>query len=195
LFVKRLATLTTKEVVMGPTETIRALAEPLLTAAGLELWDVEVSRDRVRILVERPDGVDLEALTTASNALSPLFDEHDDLAPAGAYELEVSSPGVERGLRTPAQYSRYVGSRVSVKTLRAVDGSRRFQGLLGTAGDDSFELVADDGATMTIGYDAVERARTVLEWGPQPKPGGKAAPKAKKPAGAASAHETKDNAS
>src|ERR1700677_5071538 len=119
---------------MASSEQIRHVAAPLLAAAGLELWDVEVSRDVLRVLVDRPGGVDLEALTAASHALSPLFDSRDDLVPPGHYQLEVSSPGVERTLRTAEQYRRYLGSAISVKTSVAIDGARRFSGVL-TAAD------------------------------------------------------------
>ncbi len=96
---------------MASTESIRELAEPILASAGLELWDVEIIGDVVRIMVERPGGVDLDALSAASAVLSPLLDAHPEATPDSRYQLEVSSPGVERTLRTPEQYRRYVGLR------------------------------------------------------------------------------------
>ena len=115
---------------MGPAEAIRDLAESPLAAAGLELWDVELAAGVVRILVDRPGGVDLDALSAASATLSPLLDERPDLVPVDAYELEVSSPGIERTLRTPSHYRRYIGQAVSVKTTEPVAGSRRLRGTL-----------------------------------------------------------------
>ncbi len=149
---------------MASTEQLRDAAAPLLSTSGLELWDVEVTRDVVRFLVDRPGGVDLDALSEASAVLSPLLDTRQELAPTGRYQLEVSSPGVERTLRTPDQYRRFVGSPVSVKTLTALDGSRRFRGTLADAGEEAFSLVAD-GAIRTFRYDQVDRTRTVLVWG------------------------------
>jgi ribosome maturation factor RimP len=158
---------------MAPTDVLRALAEPLLAAAGLELWDIEVSHDVVRVLVDRDGGIDLEALSDASRALSTLLDDHDDVVPAGRYQLEISSPGLERTLRTPEQYRRYLGTTVSVKTRSAVGGARRHRGILTGAGDDTCEVRPDAAPTapLTLPYDQIERTRTVFEWGPAPKPG------------------------
>ena len=155
---------------MGTTESIRELAEPSLASVGLEIWDVEMSRDVVRILVDRQGGIDLDALTAASGVISPLLDEHPDLTPGGRYQLEVSSPGVERTLRTADQFRRYVGQEISVKTGHPIDGSRRHQGVLVRADDDGIEVAQDGRAPFRLSYDQIERARSVLVWGPQPKP-------------------------
>ena len=105
------------------------------------------ARDVVRIMVERPaewsprtrtlppdddrrPAVDLEALTAASGALSPVLDEHPEVVPEGRYQLEVSSPGIERTLRTPEQYRRYLDSEITVKTSAPVAGARRHRGRL-----------------------------------------------------------------
>ena len=151
---------------MGTTERIRELAAPVLVAAGLELWDVECSRDVVRILVDRPGGgVDLDALSTASRAVSPLFDDHPGLAPAAPYQLEVSSPGVERTLRTPDHFRRYLGSPITVKTAVPVAGARRHHGTLRAVGPDGVTLADGDGGTaVEISFDQIDRARTVMEW-------------------------------
>jgi ribosome maturation factor RimP len=161
---------------MASTESIRELADPVLASAGLELWDVEVARDVVRIMVDRTGGVDLDALSRASAVLSPLLDEHPEVVPEGHYQLEVSSPGVERTLRTPAQYRRYVGSELQVKTRVAVEGGRRHHGRLLSAGDDAIELELRDtaGRRLALRYDEIERARTVLVWGPAAHPSPKA---------------------
>ncbi len=162
---------------VGSPDAIRALVEPPLISSGLELWDVEVSRDTVRLLVDRPGGVDLDALATlAGKVLSPLLDEHPEVAPAGRYSLEVSSPGVERTLRHLEHYARYVGSEVSVKTSVAVEGARRHQGILVSADEDGIVVQPHDGPvghTVAIRHEDIERARTVLVWGPAEKPGAK----------------------
>lgn len=158
---------------MGPTENIRALAEPLVAAVGLELWDVEVGGGIVRILVDRPDGIDIDVLADASHALSDALDERDDLVPAGRYTLEVSSPGIERTLRTPAQYRRFLGSDVAVKLRAPLAGSRRLRGTLVAASDSAIRLRVEDGADALpetdLTYDQIERTRTVLVWGPAPR--------------------------
>jgi ribosome maturation factor RimP len=154
---------------------IRELAEPALASVGLELWDVEALRDVLRILVDRPGGIDLDTLTLASGVLSPMLDEHPELAPEGRYQLEVSSPGVERTLRTPDQYRRYVGTEITVKTTAPIEGARRLHGRLVAADEQSIQLqprdAGPDTAAVEIDYDHIDKARTVLVWGPKPPPG------------------------
>jgi ribosome maturation factor RimP len=164
---------------MSSTQSIRDLAGPLLAGTGLELWDVEISRDVVRVLVDREGGIDLEALALASSALSTLLDDHPEAAPGTAYQLEVSSPGIERTLRTPEQYRRYVGTPVTIKTTEAVGGTRRWRGTLVAVDADGVELLPDEGpadrAPVPLRFDQIDRTRTVLVWGPAPKhPGGSA---------------------
>jgi ribosome maturation factor RimP len=158
-----------EEVVMATTAAaIRTLAEPVLAAAGLQLWDVEVARDVVRILVERDGGVDLEVLTAASQAVSELFDEHDDLVPEERYQLEISSPGLERTLRTPEQYRRYLHTTVTVKTVVAIAGARRHRGVLAAVLADRIELLteaAPKGPSLELAFDQIERTLTVVDWG------------------------------
>jgi ribosome maturation factor RimP len=153
---------------MASTESIRELAEPVLASAGLELWDVEITGDVVRIMVERPGGVDLDTLSAASSVLSPLLDSHPEATPDNRYELEVSSPGIERTLRTPEQYRRYLDAEIVVKTSVPVSGARRHRGRLTGVGPDGINLEPTEstGASIPIRYDQIQRARTVLVWGP-----------------------------
>jgi ribosome maturation factor RimP len=177
---------------VASTDRLQELARPLLAEVGLRLWDIETSGDVLRILVDREGGIDLDALTEASRAVSALLDVRDDLTPSGQYQLEVSSPGLERTLRTPEHYRSHLGTTVSVKTTVAVAGSRRHRGILTTAGEAVIELLPDTapgGPATTIAYADIERTRTVLDWGPAPKPGSrpKAASTRSTPAGSAAA--------
>jgi ribosome maturation factor RimP len=159
---------------MGPAERVRNLVEPLITAAGLELWDVDLGGGVLRILVDRPGGADLDSIGRLSERISTLLDE-TDAGPEGRYVLEVSSPGVERVLRTPDQYHRFVGQLVSVKTSAPVDGLRRFSGPLLGCDDTGIVVGAEAGAAGAVEhrfpYDQIQQTRTVLVWGPSPKPG------------------------
>ncbi len=152
----------------SPAHLIGELVGPLVVAAGLELWDVEVNPRAVRVLVDRPGGVDLESLTTLARAVSAALDGRDDLSPGNDYQLEVSSPGVERTLRTPSHYQRFVGTEVSVKTVAPVDGSRRLQGILQAADARGITIGVAEGA-RDLTYEQIQKAHTVLVWGPQPK--------------------------
>jgi ribosome maturation factor RimP len=162
---------------MIDVDTIVTTLAPAVSALGLEVYDVEMTgngRARIlRVMVDREGGVDLDAIADATQAVSPLLDAPplDDVI-AGPYALEVSSPGLERPLRTPAHFARAVGETISVKTRAADDhGARRTRGVLTTADDAGFELLLDDGQAEHVAYDDVTQARTVFEWGTeQPRP-------------------------
>ena len=160
---------------MADQNAVRAAAEPVLSSLGLELVDVEVvgsGRARtLRLTVDRPGGVDLDALAEANGPVSEALDAAD--ARTGPYTLELSSPGLERPLRRPAEFRRFVGTTISVKSHEAVAGARRHRGLLTEADDDGIALEVD-GEHRRFSYDAIASARTVFEWGPAPKPAGAA---------------------
>jgi ribosome maturation factor RimP len=194
-----------EEVTVGQAEDIRDLVAPAVADAGLELWDVEVARDVVRVLIDRPGGIDLESLAgVASQVVSPLLDEHPDLTPAGNFQLEVSSPGLERSLRTPDQYRRYIGTEITVKTVAPIAGARRHHGTLSSVQEHSIQLHptdAPEGPPVELRLDQIDRARTVLTWGSASAPAGargqakaSGAPRRAAAAKAASAPEEKDTA-
>jgi len=158
---------------MGAEQQIADALSPAVRAAGLEIWDVERSGASVRVLVERPGGVDLDSISQLSAALSAILDQHDDLVPAGRYMLEVSSPGLERRLRYPGHFARYVGEEVAVRTTEPFNGSRRLRGTLTGATDDAITIRADgsdDGTVdLAVPLTSIERAHAVFTWGQPPK--------------------------
>lgn len=160
---------------MADQNAVRAAAEQVLSSLGLELVDVELvgsGRARtLRLTVDREGGIDLDALAAANGPVSDALDAVDGLP--GPYNLELSSPGLERPLRRPAEFRRFVGTTISVKSHEAVAGARRHRGLLAEADDDGIALEVD-GAERRFPYDAIASARTVFEWGPAPKPTGPA---------------------
>jgi ribosome maturation factor RimP len=161
------------------TGRVQELVAPLLDAQGLELVDVEVKPGLLRIAIDQPGGVDLDAISQATRIISDALDREDPLP--GRYSLEVSSPGVERPLRTPAHFQHFVGTTVSVRTTAAgaPEGERRVQGHLDGADDEGITIEG-----RRIAYGEIDRAHTVFEWGPAPKPGhgGKKKPKPEKKA-------------
>jgi ribosome maturation factor RimP len=142
----------------------------LLAPLGLELVDLQVRSGLVRVTVDRPGGVDLDGLAEANRAVSRALDDLDPVP--GRYRLEVSSPGVERPLRSPAQFARAIGETVVVRLLPGAAEPRRLRGVLRAADEEGFTLEGADLAegTARLAYDAVERARTVFEWGASPAP-------------------------
>ena len=169
----------------GAVGAVALAVAPVLAEIGLELFDVELTgsgRARtLRVFVDRPDhsggegagsGVDLDAITAATEALSPVLDADTRVAGvlSGPYTLEVSSPGLERPLRTPAHFRGAAGSVVSIKH-RTADGSPARRRATLVSADDAGVTVDVDGATEHLAYDDILQARTVFEWGPAPKPG------------------------
>jgi ribosome maturation factor RimP len=156
---------------MGTSERIAQVVEPILEAHDHELYDVELTGAVVRVLVERPGGsVTLEALEKLSREISEALDDEDPLP--GGFELEVSSPGLERPLRRPGHFARAVGSLVKIKTRADADGDRRVDGTI-TAADADGVTVESSAGTRRLAYGDIERARTVFEWGSAAKPGKK----------------------
>jgi ribosome maturation factor RimP len=156
---------------MGINERLHAIVDPICEELSLELVDLEYAGGVVRVTVDRPGGIDMDALASATRAISRSLDEHDPIA--GRFHLEVSSPGLERPLRTPAHFQRAIGDTVRVKTRPGVEGDRRIDGQLVAADDDgcTIALAAPASGERRVRYDEIERARTVFEWGPAPKPG------------------------
>jgi len=145
-------------------DRVRALIEPTLATQGLEVVDVEQKSNILRVSIDRPDGVDLDAISTATRLVSAELDRHD-IVP-GRYVLEVSSPGIERTLRTPDHFRRFVGTTVAVRTVAGTEGDRRLEGTLTDADHDGI-VVAD----RRLSYAEIDRARTVFVWGAAPRPG------------------------
>jgi ribosome maturation factor RimP len=149
---------------MSTAERVQHLVAPLLDAAGLDLYDLELAGGVLRVLVDKEGGADIDAISGLARAISRTLDEHDPID--GRYTLEVSTPGLERPLRTPAHFRGAVGADVKVKTLPQVEGDRRVEGQVTEAGDDGVTITSADGGARTLRYDEIERARTVFVWGP-----------------------------
>ncbi len=152
---------------------------PPLEAIGIALYDVELTGNgratTLRVLVHRTGEqgrVDLETVTAATEVLGPVLDDDPVVASVlpGTYLLEVSSPGLERPLRTPAHFRGAVGAPVSLKATTADGPNRRDRVMLVAADDDAIE-VEIDGSRERVDYGDIVQARTVFEWGPAPKPG------------------------
>jgi ribosome maturation factor RimP len=151
----------------GRAARVAALAEPVLTGLGYRLVRVRISGAAgctVQIMAERPDGtMAIEDCEAASRALSPVLDVADPIE--GAYQLEISSPGIDRPLVRHSDFDRYAGHVAHVEMTVPVDGRRRFRGqLLGTEGDAARIRRSDatDGADDLLRIDDMMEAKLVL---------------------------------
>ena len=149
---------------MDRTREITELIEPTLNEMGFELVRVLVSggqRPTLQIMVERGDQtpMTLEHCAEVSRAVSALLDVADPIA--GAYRLEVTSPGIDRPLVRRADYQRFAGLEARLETELPIDGRRRFRGrLVGLAGDQ-VRLALPEGE-QSIPFDAIKKAKLVL---------------------------------
>ena len=156
-------------------DRIRELVVPIASDLDLDVYDIERRGATVRVTIDTPAGSDggitLDNLSLATRLISREID-HEDPIP-GRFTLEVSSPGLERHLRTPAHFQREVGKVASVRFRDPSEDPRRIEGQIVSADDSATTLLLDDGSERVVRLDAIDKARTVFVWGPKPKPGGK----------------------
>ena len=156
---------------MSTSTPLWEITENYLVAEHLELDDLEVlGRGRARTVkvVVDGDGLDLDRISEVSRGLSRLYDaEYDTEDP---YQLEVTSPGLERALKRPTHFRKSIGREVAVKARDSEGKVRTLKGILTAAGEDSFTVAVDD-VEHDYPYDTVISARTVFRWQSAPKPG------------------------
>jgi len=151
------------------TDTLTDALSPVLQARGLDLVDVEMQGAQLTVFVDREGGINLDELAEATRDVSAALDELDPFP--GRYTLSVSSPGLERRLRTPAHFARAVGETVTVRVDAGTADVRRVTGTLQRADESGITLAGPEvpEGELRVAYDQIERARTVFEWGPEPR--------------------------
>ncbi len=135
-------------VEQGVAARVAAIAEPVLSGIGYRLVRVRISGldgCTVQIMAERPDGtMTVDDCETVSRALSPVLDVADPID--RAYRLEVSSPGMDRPLVRRSDFERFAGHQLKVEMAVAIDGRRRFRGLLLGVAGEAARIRRDDAA-------------------------------------------------
>ncbi len=143
-------------------ERVRKIAEHVATDHGLELVHVEVLGTRrriVRIYIDKPGGVSHQDCSVVSEHVGTILDVEDFIP--SSYVLEVSSPGLERGLYKREDYRRFAGHRARVRTHEAIQGQRNFRGQL--LGFENDEVIMDDRTRGRVSIPFVSIARANLE--------------------------------
>jgi ribosome maturation factor RimP len=143
-------------------ERVRGIAAPLAAQEGMELVDVEIGgaggRQALRLFIDRPGGVSLDDCTAVSRAVSAALDVEDPIQ--GTYDLEVSSPGLDRPLRTPEHFQKFAGQKVRVRTygpLAECENRKTFVGIL--KGFEEGKVVIDvDGKVFHVPHAQVSKA-------------------------------------
>lgn len=146
------------------SDALERALETVVHGLGADLVDVEFRPGVVLVTVERREGLDLDDLAQLSRGVSDFLDAHDELTPRGRYQLEVSSPGLERRLRRAAHFVGARGERVAVRTIARAAGERRVEGALTGADDDGITVDSDDGSSRRLTYAEIDRAHVVFDW-------------------------------
>ena len=117
---------------MKITEIVASFAEPIVAQHGCSLWDVEYVREGsdyfLRLYIDKEGGVDITDCEAVSRAVDPILDERDPIPES--YHFEVCSAGLERALKRPGDFERFMGSPITVKLYRPHNGLKEFPGIL-----------------------------------------------------------------
>jgi ribosome maturation factor RimP len=148
-------------------ERVWRLAAPLAAQEGMEIVEIEFRREGgragrvLRLYLDKEGGPNLDEISRVSRALSDVLDSEDAIDTA--YTLEVSSPGINRPLRRPEHFARFIGKRVRVRTRDIVEGRRSFLGVLNNVNQDEITL-AQDGEEISIPFSMIDKSNYEHDW-------------------------------
>jgi len=143
------------------------LAAPVAETRGMEIIEIELRREGsrggrvLRLYLDKPGGPNMDELSRVSRELSELLDTHDVVE--GAYTLEVSSPGINRPLKRPEHFVRFIGKTVRVRSRELIQGRRSFLGRLLEVSNDKI-VVNQDGARCEIPFSLIEKSNYEHDW-------------------------------
>jgi ribosome maturation factor RimP len=148
-------------------ERLNELARRTCEREGLEVWEVEVlggGKNRiVRVFIDKPEGVTHADCELVSQQLGTVLDV-EDVVPGQSYHLEVSSPGVERKLRSVQDFDRFRGQKARIALLQPLDNQRRWEGTInGVEGEDILFETAS-GRSLRLRMGQIEKANLKFEW-------------------------------
>jgi len=142
------------------------MVSPKIEELGYSLWDVEYLREGadwfLRITIDSENGIDIDDCEKVHRAIEVIIDEADPIE--DAYYLEISSPGLERELRTDAHLEACLGMKVETRLYAPINGSKSFVGALVSYDDNGYTLSVDDKDTVTLARSAVSKIQTVYEF-------------------------------
>ena len=150
---------------MKVTEQVAAFAEPIVKERGCALWDVEYGREGseyfLRLYIDKDGGVDINDCEAISRAVDPILDEKDPIP--GSYHFEVCSAGLERVLKRPSDFQKYLGSPITVKLYRPRNGMKEIPCVL--RGYEDGRLTVEAGKeTVTFEKSEVALVRLRVEF-------------------------------
>ncbi|SDO40145.1 ribosome maturation factor RimP [Desulforhopalus singaporensis] len=145
-------------------EKITDYLNELLPSMGLELFDVQFRREGhgwvLRVFIDRDGGVTLDHCSDVSREVGQYLDVEDIID--HAYNLEISSPGLERPLRSVDDFARFKGDKAKVRLHEAIDGEKSFVGLIKTVENSTIVLELESGAPLEFTFEMINKARLVF---------------------------------
>ena len=150
---------------MKVTDLVTQLAQPVVESFGCELWDVEYVREGserfLRIYLDKDGGIDIEDCEKIHRAMDPILDEKDPIAES--YHFEVCSAGIERPLKRPSDFERFMGSPILVTLYRPRNGLKEIPGIL--RGYEDGKVIVEAGKeTITFEKSEVALVRLRVEF-------------------------------
>ncbi len=146
-------------------QKLNELLQPLVEDLGYEFVGLEYNSNpkhsMLRVYIDRDDGVGIEDCETVSREIAALLDVKDPIR--SQYNLEISSPGLDRPLFTPAHYAEFAGFEAQVTLFAPQDGRRKFKGRILSA-DEHGVCIEQDGAEVTLKYDNIAKAKLVPDY-------------------------------
>jgi ribosome maturation factor RimP len=148
-------------------ERVWRLAAPLAAQEGMEIIDIEFRREGgragrvLRLYLDKEGGPNVDDISRVSRALSDVLDAENAIDTA--YTLEVSSPGINRPLKRPEHFARFLGKRIRVRTRDMIEGQRSFLGTLSDVSNDKIVL-AQDGRDYNIPFSVIEKSNYEHDW-------------------------------
>lgn len=146
-------------------EKLENALKPTIESMGFEFWGLEyISAGRhstLRLFVDREGGINVDDCADISHQVSAIMDVEDPIS--GAYNLEVSSPGLDRQLFKPEQFARYQGQTVQIRSAVDILGRKRFKGKMLKVDEQGVEIEVD-GEIYPIPFDEIEKANLVPEF-------------------------------
>lgn len=153
-----------KEMSGSVVDKVQVFAEKLLPSMGLELVEVQFRLEGhgwvLRLYIDGKDGITLDHCSRVSREVSDFLEVEDLIA--HAYHLEVSSPGLERSLRSMKDFQRYIGKKAKLKLREDVENQKILIGDIVRAEDDTVELVLEDGTRCQVAFAQIRKARLSL---------------------------------
>ena len=144
-------------------ETVRDAVSPTITELGYDIWDITYSKVgadyHLEITIDSPNGINIEDCEKVHRAIDPILDEVDPIE--GFYYLDVSSPGIERELRTDAHILHSIGQKVEAKLFAAKNGRRVVCGILKSF-EDGVLVITEQTGDVTLLQNEVSKLRTIF---------------------------------